>query len=256
MTYYDEFGISPRATSEEIRKAHHTLSRLLHPDLQSDPQLRQMAEIQMRRLNDMVATLVDPIRRRAYDNGLVAAPVSIPPEPPTPPRKRGIFVFPGIVIAGVSLTAAILYFWAGDLIRIPNSTQSYVSPAAQESEEETASLPDPPRARRTARVPAAPAIPYEGLWVFVASRKSHDPERIELRISNDQGLLHGLYRTRYRLMTFMGPATGNDTSLALRAPDGTEGTIALRIAGPDILHVDWALKNGGGSAVLARIAER
>jgi len=78
MNYYEELGISPGATLEEIRLAYKTLARLLHPDGQADERLKAMAECQMRRLNEVLATLADPEKRRAYDARVgLAAPVVV-----------------------------------------------------------------------------------------------------------------------------------------------------------------------------------
>ncbi len=70
MTYYEEFGLDPRATPEEIRQAYRNLSRLLHPDQQSDEALQRLAETQMKRLNSIHGILSDPAKRRQYDLSL------------------------------------------------------------------------------------------------------------------------------------------------------------------------------------------
>lgn len=67
MSYYEELGIEPTAGPSEIRAAYKRLARLLHPDQQSDKELRLLAENQMRRLNLIYETLMDPRKRGAYD---------------------------------------------------------------------------------------------------------------------------------------------------------------------------------------------
>lgn len=67
MDYYEELGLSPQATPEEIRQAYRRLARLLHPDRLQDPELRRLADCQMKRLNAVYAVLSDPDKRRAYD---------------------------------------------------------------------------------------------------------------------------------------------------------------------------------------------
>jgi len=52
--------------------AYKTLARLMHPDGQVDEKLRAMAERQMTRLNEILATLTDADRRREYDQKLAA----------------------------------------------------------------------------------------------------------------------------------------------------------------------------------------
>jgi hypothetical protein len=73
MNYYEELGISPDAPDAKIRQSYKALARLLHPDAQSDQALKAMAECQMRRLNAMLTTLLEPEMRRAYDEVLLAA---------------------------------------------------------------------------------------------------------------------------------------------------------------------------------------
>src|ERR1700689_4525759 len=83
ITYYEELGVESNASADEIRDAFRALARLLHPDQQTDPQLREMAERQMRKLNRIHAVLSDSGRRSAYDESLQA------------PRSTPIIVFSG-----------------------------------------------------------------------------------------------------------------------------------------------------------------
>ena len=70
ITFYEEIGVVPGASPEEIRNAFRTLVRLIHPDQQTDPALKDVAERQMRKLNRIYAVLSDPERRRRYDEVL------------------------------------------------------------------------------------------------------------------------------------------------------------------------------------------
>ena len=67
MNHYEELGIHRDATSEEIRDAYKLAARLLHPDVQRDPRLKDLAECQMKRLSDVLAVLMDPQARARYD---------------------------------------------------------------------------------------------------------------------------------------------------------------------------------------------
>jgi curved DNA-binding protein CbpA len=53
VTHYDEFGLSPTASVEEIQRAHRNLARLLQPDPIQDEELRRLAESQLKRINHM-----------------------------------------------------------------------------------------------------------------------------------------------------------------------------------------------------------
>lgn len=70
MTYYEELGLQRDASTLEIRQAYKVLARLVHPDGQADQQVRIMADRQMMRLNELLATLTDPQKRRDYDESL------------------------------------------------------------------------------------------------------------------------------------------------------------------------------------------
>jgi curved DNA-binding protein CbpA len=77
ITFYEELGVEDTASGDEIRDAFRSLARLLHPDAQTDPQLKDTAERQMRRLNRIYEVLSDPARRTRYDGDL-NAPRSAP----------------------------------------------------------------------------------------------------------------------------------------------------------------------------------
>ena len=70
VTYYEQLGLNPQASPEEIRHAYRSLVRILHPDHQTDPELKAAAERQLRKLNRIHAVLIDPAQRRAYDETL------------------------------------------------------------------------------------------------------------------------------------------------------------------------------------------
>jgi curved DNA-binding protein CbpA len=67
VTYYEELGISPAASVEEIREAYKQIARLLHPDTLRDERSRIVAECQMKRLNSVYETLTHAEQRRIYD---------------------------------------------------------------------------------------------------------------------------------------------------------------------------------------------
>jgi hypothetical protein len=72
VDYYEELGLTPKASPEEVREAWRGLVRLLHPDQQQDARLRRLAECQMKRLNEIHNVLTDPVRRRRYDLTMAA----------------------------------------------------------------------------------------------------------------------------------------------------------------------------------------
>jgi hypothetical protein len=79
MNYYEELGIDRDATTSEIREVYKLAARLLHPDIQRDQRLKELAERQMKRLGGVVAVLVDPRERARYDAELAdgARPVRL-----------------------------------------------------------------------------------------------------------------------------------------------------------------------------------
>lgn len=112
ITYYEELGVEENASPEEIRDSFRALVRLLHPDQQSDPQLKEMAERQMRKLNRIYAVLSDAERRTAYDNSLKqprhAAPIIVFSGADGNLRKLIVRL---VAITGIVLSSALLIWF-------------------------------------------------------------------------------------------------------------------------------------------------
>src|SRR6266849_6282484 len=105
MDYYEELGISRRATEKEIRRSYKRLTLLFHPDQQQDPEMRVLAETQMKRVNEMVGILTEPERRVLYDQSLSAGALVV-----NPPRwtRYAEWVRNNRGWSGVSLASVIL----------------------------------------------------------------------------------------------------------------------------------------------------
>src|SRR4051812_10499410 len=72
-TLYDELGVRPDATADELRHAYRRRARELHPDLR--PGDGDRAAEAMTRLNSAWRVLSDPATRRRYDVELALAGV-------------------------------------------------------------------------------------------------------------------------------------------------------------------------------------
>lgn len=118
MDYYEELGIQRTATEEEIRRAHRRLTKLLHPDQQTDEAMKQLAETQMRRLNSIVEILYNPEQRRLYDEHLRRGVPFTPgaPNARTQTQRRPGQALPWMAttLAAVALTLAAVWFWANN----------------------------------------------------------------------------------------------------------------------------------------------
>src|ERR1700722_2432579 len=66
-SYYEELGVEPDASAAQIRESFRALVRLLHPDQHVDPQLKSIADRQLRRMDGIYSVLSDPEKRRRYD---------------------------------------------------------------------------------------------------------------------------------------------------------------------------------------------
>lgn len=110
ITFYEELGLAPDASPEEIRDAFRLLVRLLHPDQQTDPLLREIAEKQMRKLNRIHAVLSDPASRRSYDEVLGALPIILNSPSQHLSRLRGRLAW----VAAIVLSAGLLVWLASE----------------------------------------------------------------------------------------------------------------------------------------------
>ncbi len=113
MNYYEELGIRSDADEEEIRKAHRRLVKLMHPDQHRDAGLKQLAETQMRRLNSIVATLLDPEERREYDDQLRGGEASN--AAPHQSTWRSVPWWIASTLGAIVLTVGTVYFFADHL---------------------------------------------------------------------------------------------------------------------------------------------
>lgn len=117
MTHYDEFGLSPSASTEEIQRAHRHLVRLLHPDPIQDAEVRRLAESQLKRVNTIYSVLIDPVRRRDYDMQLMRhrpPSAEVVNRRPPPPRRRIQWQGP-VLVSAISLMAGFqAAVWWGD----------------------------------------------------------------------------------------------------------------------------------------------
>ena len=164
MDYYEELGIRPSATAEEIHRAHRRLTKLMHPDQHTDEDVKALAETQMRRLNVIVDILSDPDRRREYDEELagkipLAAPVMSNPRWVKVPRGqrltwRSVPWWVGSTIGAVVLTVGLAWYWADNLGSSfgSNSTQVYVR-----SPQDSGAQVQPPAPAPPSNQPAAPS---------------------------------------------------------------------------------------------------
>jgi hypothetical protein len=179
MNYYEEFGLPPDASDAKIRQSYKTLARLLHPDTQSEEAVKAMAEHQMMRVNGMLDTLLDPVRRQAYDEALFQA--DHPPMPPPRTVSAGwarmmqavvqqwFWVLTGLVVAAM----VVWYVAANDLV-VTEVAPAWPSGPAPES---------PPSLPRAVR----PATEHAFRGRAVSDRRDSKPSTSARELKPDTG---------------------------------------------------------------------
>lgn len=119
FTYYQQLGISPQASLDEIKTAYRNRARQVHPDsLPADtPEvLRQLAQREFLQLQRAYRVLSDSQQRQAYDLSLKPLPsrppvqvVPVPEPPPTPSWPTVL----SAGLAGAALCLMGLALWNG-----------------------------------------------------------------------------------------------------------------------------------------------
>jgi hypothetical protein len=134
------------------------------------------------------------------------------------------------------------------------------------------SAPNPPRQPET----AAPAPALSGDWFYMpatsAAAAGNPPEYVELRLREEQGVLHGRYQARYRVrdqaispnvaFQFEGTVAAEGGSLPWRGAGGAAGEVTFHLLPGGDLEVKWKAGKLGkelrlisGTATLVRRAE-
>ena len=155
MTYYEELGLRPDATPEEIRQAYRNMVRLLHPDQQPDGRLRRLAEGQMKRLNAVHETLTDPVRRQQYDASLCQSLVVTRLAPREAGRRFSAGRDLGLVAVGIALASL---FWQ---LSTAGSRRTEAQPPARPSPQPQARSAGKAGSREQRRRPAVPEPPVQ-----------------------------------------------------------------------------------------------
>ncbi len=114
INYYEALGVAPDASAQEIRDAFRLHVRLLHPDQQSDPLLKDLAEKQMRKVNRVYAVLSDPDRRDAYDLAMQGVPQGPPILTPAPHSEFRRVAAKAPWAAAILVSAGVLIWLAYD----------------------------------------------------------------------------------------------------------------------------------------------
>jgi hypothetical protein len=202
-----------------------------------DEKLRAAAVCQMKRLHEILGILVDPRKRRAYDESLVVAVYSnpgyqwAPPPPPAEPfagpenkfnlarsaLRHWFWVLIGCVVLGSG-------FWFVTA-HVPNLVESTPAPIAAppdgagparqpaepsaglQTRTDEAALPDEiqgavqPRSPGSGPVPGGAVSLFAGSWTYTShaasSGRRRSPVSIEFRLVDKDGILNGDYLALY-----------------------------------------------------------
>jgi hypothetical protein len=283
MNYYEEFGVPRDASAAKVRQAYKTLARVLHPDTHPDEALKAMAERQMRRLNAILDTLLDPDRRRAYDASLLESThrQSLPSKEMG--RRRAdthrylrlcwrlqVMRERAVLAAGarhasrrprLMQAARRHWFWILTGLMMAGTGVWYVAAG------DSAVADVAPAESSLANSGDARAGTWAGSWFFVSQPEDapdadpNAPSYIELRLVEEHGNLTGNYRARYRIPDQALPTevgfraegkapSGNSAKLVWASDDGAQGQVELTLRSSDLMRVGWWTTAPGPRAAL------
>jgi DnaJ domain len=206
MDFYEELGLKTDATEEDIRRSHRRLIKLLHPDGQEDPELKALAELQLRRINGVVDLLYDAERRREYDQRLRKGDISVDPthlssfsRAKTKLTWRSLSFILLSLITAIVLTILGIRFWADHVRSAPGSRPTEIAAAPPAQSTPAQADPAPASSTTVAVVPtgeptqAAKLSAIEGTWEWT----TEDGSKGKLEV---QGSEPNLLRLRWRLL--------------------------------------------------------
>lgn len=330
--HYEELGIPQDASPEQIREAFRALARLLHPDQQTDHQLKTIAERQMRKVNRIYGVLSDPERRRRYDDSLQqnGHPAILLQTAKHASKNRFLTRLPwlaaGVLVAGVLIWLAsespgIVPAQIIDRPSVPAAQRSPASPASAENTTEIAQLrtdlrialaerdaalrelartknpaahanvpatadnsprpeaaldavteqpslslkPMPPVVAAPVALRPAARRQFAGFWFYArppqgqrnTNQALYPPEFIEATITEQNGSVHGRYRSRYHIVDraispdvnfeFSGTPNGTTLHCPFTGPGGARGEITLQLTAENSLSVEWAASELGST---------
>lgn len=262
MDGYEELGLSRAASAAEIRKAYRKLALLLHPDRQDDPELRHLAELQMRRLNEAVAPLMEGGPRAAERIGRHGPGPQVPPivvvRPPVPEGPTPWLTMRSVLwfLAGAGLASL---FWYSAADRPPLQTRTTASTEAdieanadiaqriRELEQQVAELRKPEKP--PGRSGGAGTRSLAGAWIYQSRPLGISPKElprsVNLQISEEGEVVRGEYSSSGGAETspvsfhFEGAGAGPVARLPWTGTHGSNGEIELRLLRPNVLEARW-----------------
>jgi hypothetical protein len=287
MDRYEELGLKRSASTAEIRKAYKKLALLLHPDRQDDPELRRLAELQMKRLNETVGPLMEAGGRAAAERDSdIATPVPPiivvrPPAPPERPwqqafRAQSLWWF----LAGAGMASL---FWYSAMDHPPAPVRSEATAVEADSgatgdlaqrihelEQQVAELRKPERAPAPKGGPAGNHS-MAGAWIYQSRPLGTDstelPRSVNLQISQDGDVVRGEYSSSGGggksgvAFHFEGNGAGAVARLPWTGAHGSNGEIELRLLRPNMLEARWwaygtstDLDETSSAAILRRVS--
>src|SRR5579883_1033304 len=254
MTYYEELGISPSANAAEIELAYQRIAQLLQRQ-QSEDKLRIFADAQLRRIEQMVSVLRDPVQRRQYDESLRSPQMEVlrPVVPKPVVRRRAVWVgasrpMPATTRREASLWAALFmfpllgagWFWYSNQTTPPIGQRVQTLSEALPQASVRESTPDPDEFNQFVRK----SKELSGGWraTLPAATASGTPPTCQVEIQDEHGIVSGKVRFSHWPhaakesfeFEFRGPVRTDISEFSWRTPDGSSGMLQLDQFAPNL----------------------